>query len=163
MIIIILYIALAIATIALYLIKRSEPRNPMSFYESMKLVKLPIITFKIGNEDINLLFDSGGMRNFIDSRVVELMQLPHEEGKNEKKVAVYGITGNVVENKVIHMNVQYKGMDFDDDFVSQDLSGSMDALKEEYGVRIHGLLGTGFMHKYNYVLDFQKLIAYSKE
>ena len=43
-----LIIAVAIATIAVYLLKQDEPQNPLSFYESMKLCNLPIITMKVG-------------------------------------------------------------------------------------------------------------------
>ena len=34
-------------------------------------------------------------------------------------------------------------------------------MKKEYGVTIHGLLGTGFFQKYKYVLDFNEMVAYS--
>jgi hypothetical protein len=160
---IITVLAVLIATTAVIVLKREEPKTPMSFYESMKLVNLPVVTFKIGAEDINLMLDSGGMKNFIDSRVVELLKLPHEKLKENNKISVYGITGNIMENEVIHMHVQYKGMDFEDDFIAQDLSGSMDTLKQEFGVRIHGMLGASFFEKYRYILDFKNLIAYTKK
>lgn len=160
---IITILAVLVATVAVIVLRREEPKTPMSFYESMKLVKLPVVTFKIGNEDINLLLDSGGMKNFIDSRVVELFKLPHEHLKESNRISVYGITGNIVENEIIHMHLSYKGIDFEDDFIAQNLSGAMDQIKQEYGVRIHGMLGAEFFEKYKYVLDFKNLIAYTKK
>jgi hypothetical protein len=46
--------------------------------------------------------------------------------------------------------------------MSADISQTLIALKEEYGVTVHGLLGTGFFTKYKYILDFNEMIAYSK-
>lgn len=158
---VLLVIAVAIATISVILLKKDEPKTPMSFYESMKLVKLPIVTFKIGDEDINFMLDSGGMRSFIDSRVVDLFKLPHEA--SSESIAVYGITGNTMESRVVHMTMHYKDMEFKSDLIAQNLEGSMDQLKEEYGVRIHGMLGADFFEKYKYVLDFKNMIAYSKK
>lgn len=160
MMIVLLVILTAIATVAVLLLEKEEPRTPMSFYESMKLVKLPVVTFKIGDEDINFMLDSGGMRSFIDSRIVDLFNLPHEA--SSERIAVYGITGNTVESKIVHMTMRYKDMEFESDLIAQNLEGSMDQLKEEYGVRIHGMLGADFFEKYKYVLDFKDMIAYSK-
>lgn len=154
-------VCVVIATVAVVLLKKNEPQNPMSFYESMKLVKLPVLTFKIGNEDINLLFDSGMMQSTIDSRVLELFKLPHK--KHEQTFDMFGITGNVMSVPSVLMNLEYKGNVYEGHFMVQDLSGSMDAIKQEYGVRIHGALGTDFMHKYNYVVDFQKMMVYNKK
>ena len=61
------------------------------------------------------------------------------------------------------MTMHYKDMEFESDLIAQNLEGSMDQLKEEYGVRIHGMLGADFFEKYKYVLDFKNMIAYSKK
>ena len=44
-----------------------------------------------------------------------------------------------------------------------DMSSSFDVIKRSTGVNIHGILGTAFFNKYKYILDFDKLIAYSKK
>ena len=38
-----------------------------------------------------------------------------------------------------------------------------DTIKEDYGVTIHGILGTNFLDKYNYVIDFKDYIIYRKK
>lgn len=157
--VILLLIALAISVFFLY--KEIRPSNAMSFYESMNLVNLPILTFKVGNEPINFLFDSGMMQSTIDIRVLELLKLPYK--KHDKTFSVYGITGNTLDLPSVLMDVEYKGTIYEGHFVAQDLSGSMDMIKQEYGVRIHGVIGTDFLSKYNYVIDFQRMLVYNKK
>ena len=142
-------------------IEDDKPQNPISFYESMKLCNLPIITMKIGVEDINFLVDTGSMENIIDLRVVDLLKLPYRG--HTKTFDMYGVTGNTINVPSILMDLEYKGNIYEGHFMVKDLSDSMDMIKEEYGPRIHGVLGAKFFNKYNYVLDFINLIAYTKK
>lgn len=161
MIYVVLFVAVAIATLAVVILIQEEPHNPLSFYESMKLCSLPIITMKIGNEDINFLVDSGSMESIMDVRVIELLKLPYTP--HEKTFDMYGVTGATVNVPSVLMNLEYKGVIYEGHFMVKDFSDSMDVIKEEYGVRIHGVLGVKFFEKYNYVIDFANLIAYTRK
>ena len=46
--------------------------------------------------------------------------------------------------------MEYKHKVYDVNCMSADISQTLIALKEEYGVTVHGLLGTGFFTKYKY-------------
>lgn len=161
MIVVLLIIALIVATISLILLRQDEPQNPLSFYESMKLCNLPIITMKVGGEDINFLLDTGSMESIMDRRVLELFKLPHR--LHDKTFEIYGVTGNVVDVPSVLIDLEYKGNIYEGHFMVKDLGESMDMVKQEYGVRIHGILGAKFFDKYSYVLDFANLIAYTKK
>ena len=156
-----LIIAVAIATIAVYLLKQGEPQNPLSFYESMKLCNLPIITMKVGDEDINFLLDTGSMESIMDVRVIELLKLPYTP--HEKTFDMYGVTGNTVSVPSVLINLEYKDNIYEGHFMVKDLGDSMDMVKQEYGVRIHGVLGAKFFDRYSYVLDFANLVAYTRK
>jgi hypothetical protein len=160
MITVLLSIAVAIATLAVFALKQAEPENPLSFYESMKLCNLPIITMKVGGEDINFLLDTGSMESIMDKRVLELFKLPHTP--HEKTFDMYGVTGNTISVPSVLINLEYKGVTYEGHFMVKDLGDSMDMVKQEYGVRIHGVLGAKFFDKYSYVLDFANLIAYTR-
>ena len=161
MITVLLIIALVIATVAVILLKHDEPQNPLSFYESMKLCNLPIITMKVGDEDINFLLDTGSMESIMDLRVLELLKLPYTP--HEKTFDMYGVTGNTVSVPSVLIDLKYKDNIYEGHFMVKDLGDSMDMVKQEYGVRIHGVLGAKFFDKYNYVLDFANLIVYAKK
>lgn len=161
MIYIVLLIAVAVATFAVVTLKQEEPENPLSFYESMKLCNLPIITMKVGGEDINFLLDTGSMESIMDKRVLELFNLPYTP--HDKTFDMYGVTGNTISVPSVLINLEYKDNIYEGHFMVKDLGDSMDMVKQEYGVRIHGVLGAKFFDKYSYVLDFANLIAYTRK
>jgi hypothetical protein len=43
-----------------------------------------------------------------------------------------------------------------------DLKDAFDNIKSEHGVTIYGILGSDFLSKYKYILDFKDNIAYIK-
>ena len=157
----VLIIATIVATLAVIALKREEPENPLSFYESIKLCNLPIITMKVGGEDINFLLDTGSMESIMDVRVIELLKLPYTP--HEKTFDMYGVTGNTVSVPSVLINLEYKDNIYEGHFMVKDLGDSMDMVKQEYGVRIHGVLGAKFFDKYSYVLDFANLVAYTRK
>ena len=157
----IVIVCVVIATVAVVLLKENEPENPLSFYESMKLCNLPIITMKVGGEDINFLLDTGSMESIMDIRVINLLKLPYKP--HEKTFDMYGVTGNTVSVPSVLINLEYKDNIYEGHFMVKDLGDSMDMVKQEYGVRIHGVLGAKFFDKYKYVLDFKTLTAYTKK
>jgi hypothetical protein len=138
--------------------EKIESAESIPFHESMEACGLPIVTFKVGDEDINFMLDSGGMKSFIDSRVVQLLNLPYEPVN--ANVQIYGITGDVDKSSKIHMNFRYRDTEFSFDIVAHNLGNALDMVKEEYGIRIHGMLGSDFLEKYRCVLDFDDMVAY---
>jgi hypothetical protein len=115
---------------------------------------------KVGGEDINFLLDTGSMESIMDLRVLELLKLPYTP--HEKTFDMYGVTGNTVSVPSVLMNLEYKDNIYEGHFMVKDLGDSMDMVKQEYGVRIHGVLGAKFFDKYNYVLDFANLAVYAR-
>lgn len=161
MIELLLIVCVAIASVSVYLLKKDEPQNPLSFYESMKLCNIPVISMKVGDKDINFLLDTGSMESIMDIRIIELLNLPYTP--HEKTFSIYGVTGNTTSVPSVLMNLEYKGVVYEGHFMVKDFSDSMDIIKDEYGVRIHGVLGASFLEKYKYVLDFKTLTAYTKK
>ena len=73
-----------------------------------------------------------------------------------------GIEGTVKEDRgYIRMNVDYRSQSYEDDFQVVDLSQAFGMIKQEYGINLHGILGSTFFQKYRYVLNFDELVAYS--
>ena len=69
--------------------------------------------------------------------------------------------GNKQEVTFISMSLNYKGKTYDDEFQVMDMSSPFGSMKTDYGVNLHGVLSSTFFQKYQYVLDFQELVAYS--
>lgn len=136
----------------------SKDKEAMSFREAMDLVDLPIITFYNESTKLNLLLDTGSTMNVINSRILESLNYTKLEGSG----TVYGMEGNTISIEYISMTITHGKDSYLSTFQLIDMQKSFDNIKEEYGVQVHGILGNDFFKKYEYVLDFESLIAYSK-
>lgn len=137
--------------------KNIDKAGKISFRETMDLVELPIITFKVGENKYNFLLDTGASLCIVDSNVLDTMNHQQLEGEG----TVYGIGGKETEVTYVRVALKYKEVEYADTFQVLDLSTTFGALKEEHGVNLHGVLGNSFFQKYKYVIDFDELVAYS--
>lgn len=132
-------------------------KKNMSFIESINLTGLPIITFHNNGHPVNMVLDTGSNVCIINKNV--LTDLKYEVG--EEHVGVIGLNGEAEAGDTVILPLAYKDWEFDFECWATDLSEMVSSMKKEYGVTIHGLLGTGFFQKYKYVLDFNSMVAYS--
>lgn len=138
---------------------KQKNRIGMSFKEAMDLVELPVVTFYNGDKKFNFLLDTGATVSVIDSNVLD--NFPHE--KAEATGVLWGMEGNKVNVSYIKASLMYRDKLYEEDFQVVDMSASFSAVKAESGVTLSGILGNSFFKKYQYILDFNSLIAYSKK
>ena len=137
---------------------RVDKDSKMSIRESMNLVNLPVVTFENNGNKYNFIIDTGANDSIINESCEDILVTPHDT-----KNIVQGIIG---ENKKCHtvtIEFTYKNMTFDSIFNVVNLKELFNTIKEDYGVTIHGILGTNFLDKYNYVIDFKDYIIYRKK
>ena len=132
-------------------------KKNMSFIESINLTGLPIITFHNNGHPINMVLDTGSNVCLINSNI--LSDLKYESG--EKHTGVIGLNGESEAGNTVFLPLTYKDWEFDFECWATDIGDMVSTMKKEYGVTIHGLLGTGFFQKYKYVIDFNEMVAYS--
>lgn len=138
---------------------RQKNRVNMSFKEAMDLTDLPVITFYNNGKKFNFLLDTGATMSVIDSNV--LSNLSHEN--LDDAGSVYGMEGNRIEVSYVKALLEYKGRNYEEVFQVINMSAAFNQVKSESGVTLSGILGSLFFKKYQYVLDFESLIAYSKK
>lgn len=139
--------------------RRDKQLNVMSFKEAIDLTNVPVITFEQNNKKINLLLDTGASLSVIDKKFAKkLKTVP-----NENLSSTVGISGELVDN-IPNVNIIFTYMNntFEDTFQVIDMTKTFDYIKSNTGVTIHGILGTSFMQKYKYIIDFEKFIAYKR-
>lgn len=131
--------------------------NKISFKESMDLVELPIVTFINNGKKLNFLLDTGASYSSINEGALEGLayQETGEIGSH------FGIEGVYKEARYIKMGVTYKDQSYEGEFQVLDLSVAFGNIKQDFGINLHGILGSTFFQKYKYILDFDQLIAYS--
>lgn len=134
-------------------------QDSMSFKEAMDLAELPIVTFMQGKQKINFLLDTGSNQCIIDSNF--LKKIKHTMLNME--TSLYGLEGNVQKPKICMITMSYKDRNYEYPYLVQDMSAAFGAIKKETGVTVNGMLGSKFFSEFKYVLDFDELIAYSKQ
>ena len=137
--------------------RRELAKKNMSFLESINLTGLPIISFHNGNNTVNMVLDTGSNVCLINQNSLEDL----EHSVFEKHEGVIGLNGGAESGLTVIVPLTYKDWKFDIECWSTDIQATIDSMKQEYGVTIHGILGTGFFMKYKYILDFSSMIAYS--
>lgn len=142
-----------------YIKKPFKHNNKMSIREAVMLTGLPIITFTCQNKKLNFLLDTGSNNSHISTRVANKLNIQKEAsicttGFGNRTIKVYG--GNV--------DLEYKDNIFNITlFISNNLDSGFDNIKQETGVTIHGVLGTDFLEKYKYIINFNTMDIYNKK
>lgn len=133
-------------------------KTKMSFKESLDLAGIPVVTFYQGNNKFNFLLDSGASNSCINQK--ELKHLIHDN--TEKQASLFGMEGNSVNTGIVTTKLYYKNIEFTTEMLVTDLENAFISVKRDFGVNITGILGSDFLSKYKYVMDFKDNIAYIK-
>lgn len=160
-IVVIVILFLVTISIIYYIVRETNNKinSYMSFRESMDLTELPVVTFYQGDKKINFLLDTGSNNSLINA----YCGLDIEFNGTNIESEIYGLNGEKIMAKCAKIKFSYKDFTFDYNFQVCNLSNTFEAIKKETGVNIHGILGNQFFKEYSYILDFNKLVAYSKK
>lgn len=159
--IIICVLIMIIISLALNLIDllTKKDKGCMSFKESLDLADLPIVTFINNGKKLNFLLDTGASASHINKSILSGLVYTH----TNLSMDIIGMEGNPVSTEFCDIEIEYKGKKFGDTFGVSDLEEAFSSVKQSTGVQIHGILGNGFFQKYQYVIDFNELVAYPKK
>lgn len=130
----------------------------ISFKQGLDLTELPVITLYQGDKTFNFLLDTGSNDSIIDKNI--LGSIDHM--MQESKASVFGMEGNKTIVDKCYITLSYKDTEYTYTYLISDMKAAFESIKQETGVTLHGLIGSKFFNKYKYVLDFEKLVAYSK-
>lgn len=142
---------------------RIRERNKMSFMEAFNLTEMTIVTFFNNGRKLNFLLDTGSNDAYISKSASNIEGLFYESMPTSG-INVTGSVGSCICTEAIRIPLTYKDNTYSTDlFVLESLDDAFKAIKESNGVQIHGILGTLFLQKHNFVLDFDELVAYKKK
>lgn len=142
---------------------RKKERSKMSFMEAFNLTEMTIVTLFNNGQKLNFLLDTGSNDAYISKSASKIEGLSYEVIQTDG-THVTGSAGSCSSSEAIRIPLTYKNYTYTTDlFVLESLDESFKAIKESDGVQIHGILGTLFLQKHNFVLDFDELVAYKKK
>lgn len=124
---------------------------PLTF--GLQKIGLPLIPVTINKTIVCLLIDTGATQNILFTYV-------YEHFKNIFKILdettkVMGIEGHYKTANVIKATFSFNNTKYTTDFAVLDASKAAMQIQEETGVQIHGILGTHFLIKNQWILDFK--------
>lgn len=127
----------------------------VSFENYINLTGLPLIVFEQNGIKYKFIFDTG----------CEISHL-HIDSKIDKGILENATARSVAVNGDITI-CQYAGAilyqgdkEFKHVFRASDMSKLIANIKKSTGLTIEGLIGSDFMKKYNYCIDYKHLIIY---
>ena len=166
-------IALVVLIIWGILQTKSIPKKPysVSFKNVYKGTKVPLIRLKVRGKFYYFLVDTGANTSIIDSRDYEGLPEEIKDLAMEEQVQITGIgdTVSVQEGKeqVVrkHSQTQSIALDLsfgpykynDAIFIIADLRAPFTQLERVLHEPVIGLLGTDFIKKYKWIIDFKSM------
>ncbi len=139
-------------------IEIKKKQNNVSFQEAMNLIELPIVTVNVNNSRLNFVIDTGCSNSCINKSVTEKLKIPCKDLGNTH----IGIEGNVAHLTTSSIGFRLKKKNYLFDFNVTNMDNAFNYIKEMNGIQLHGLLGSDFLSKYNYVIDYKDCILYKK-
>ena len=133
-------------------------KNKISFFETLNLTGLPVITMESNNEKINFLLDTGSNASFIDINIIENVDSIKLEDKNQ---FVTGINNKECKTESYDVSLKYKDNVFINEFKAFDFDASFGHIMSKTGVRIGGIIGGDFLKKYKYIINYDEFVAYN--
>lgn len=151
----------AIIAIAFWLSKRQlktkKKSAQASFYETLSLTGVPIMTMISNDKELNFMVDTGSDKCYIDSKLIDdcdCRELPYTG-------EVAGLGGKRVKTKFYELNLLTRdGLPFTHEFQAFDMSKTLNPFGD---ININGILGSDFFFKHQYIIDFDSLIIYQKK
>ena len=131
----------------------------VSFKQGFIPPRIPIATFYQEGKKLNFLLDSGSDKNVLDSRILEEVKYEDVEGESVNLTGVGGVT----QVKTCKVAFTCDSKEYTEEFLITDLSKAFGLIEQEHCITLHGIIGSTFMRKNNIVMDFQNLVAYTKE
>lgn len=154
---IIIAAVLGIAAILVYKYVSLKKVSKNSFKQSLDLTGLPIITFYQGDKKLNFLIDTGSTGCHIDSRYVPKDATP------AGTTSVFGMEGNSQQAHSYFLNIYLNDRKYVVECLASNLTNAFNEVKSTTGVTLHGILGSNFFKKYNYIIDFEEFIFYTNK
>lgn len=133
--------------------------NAISFKQGFDLTELPVITLSQGNKKFNFLLDTGSNDSIINKAA--LLELEYEE--EGRKSHLFGLEGRKQEVSYCNIALSYKDQVYKYSYLISDMTAAFGQIKQATGVNLDGIIGSKFFNEFKYVLDFDSLIAYSKQ
>ena len=152
--ILLIALILFLVCLAIVVFKKKNSIDSVSFKDSFEKSNLPIITLYNDCYTLNFLIDTGSTFSCIDTNTLKYLNYINTNASREV-VTVNGVN----ESPVILMTINDSTDCVEELFTVVDM-GNSNSIND--GITIHGILGSTFCKRANFVIDYNELKVYSK-
>ena len=137
-----------------------KTKEGFSFKSAFKLTGLPVLLFEQDNTVLKFILDTGSSVCVLDeSSISKLKDFKYLD----KQDNLVDVNGGKVTRKYGIFKFKCENIEFENEFLVSDLTNIRESVKEDSGISIDGIVGSDFFSKYQYIIDFDKYLAYSKK
>ena len=157
----IVLVAIFIIAIVINGIEDYHTRNSLvrlSFTDNMGRLNLPVVSLTNNGQSFNFLIDTGATLSVIDSNALDKLAYT----KVETTGSAYGVDGNIIPVEYARIELNHENTKFVDEFQIMRVNG-FDNIKESDKIEIVGILGSTFLKRYNFTINYKDLIISAKK
>lgn len=130
----------------------------LSFTDNMGRLNLPIVSLTNNGQSFNFLIDTGATLSVIDSNALDKLAYT----KVETTGNAYGVDGNIVPVGYARIELNHEKTKFVDEFQIMRVD-AFDNIKESDKIEIVGILGSTFLKRYDFTINYKDLIISAKK
>lgn len=157
----IVLVAIFIIAIVINGIEDYHTRNSLvrlSFTDNMGRLNLPVVSLTNNGQSFNFLIDTGATLSVIDSNALDKLAYT----KVETTGSAYGVDGNIIPVEYARIELNHENTKFVDEFQIMRVNG-FDNIKESDKIEIVGILGSTFLKRYDFTINYKDLIISTKK
>lgn len=129
----------------------------ISFKESIDALGVPVIAFINNGYKLHLLVDTGSDASYIRKEVLDFLDV---KSSNMIGAPIMTAGGEISSNGVVTLDIHYDKLSFNNDFEISEVPYLWDEATKDLNIKIDGILGSLFLKKYGYQIDFHKSVVY---
>lgn len=136
-----------------------KDKNYISFKETLDLLDVPIVTFRNNRKKLHFLLDTGSDSSYIREEILKDLKI---KSSTDTITSIKTGNGETCSKGLVTLDISYKKQSFENEFEVADMTSVWDEVSNYTNITVHGILGSQFLAKYKYHIDFENLIAYSE-
>lgn len=130
----------------------------LSFTDNMGRLNLPVVSLTNNGQSFNFLIDTGATLSVIDSNALGKLAYT----KVETTGNAYGVDGNIIPVEYARIELNHENTKFVDEFQIMRVD-AFDNIKESDKIEIVGILGSTFLKRYDFTINYKDLIIFAKK
>ena len=138
-----------------------KEKSKISIKEALDLLEIPVITLENNNKKFNFILDSGSSNSHISPTASKDILYNKKGTINYSANSANGTITN--KSKILNVDLMYKKDIFNINLIiTENLELSFKDIMDDNKIQLHGIIGSDFLIKHKYILDFADKVAYHK-